>query len=70
MRPGGIALEESLVGIDIERRIAKTTRREIRFERLVSSAPFHKFVQMTGLSHDASAFTVKLAPGPPTALAN
>ncbi len=56
VRPGGVALEEPLVAVDLRRRVARTARREIRFERLISSAPFHKFVKMTGLAHDASAF--------------
>src|SRR6185295_2127871 len=57
VRPGGIALEEPLVAIDLARRVARTPKREIRFERLVSSAPFDKLVRLTGLPHDASAFT-------------
>ena len=57
VRPGGIALGEALVGIDLERRVARTSKREIRFERLVSSAPFPALVRATGLSHDAAAFT-------------
>src|SRR4051794_5486110 len=57
VRPGGIALEEPLLAIDLERRIAKTTKREIKFEHLVSSAPFPKLVKMAGLEHDAAAFT-------------
>ena len=44
VRPGGIALDEALVAIDLDRRIARTTKREIQFERLVSSAPFPKLV--------------------------
>src|SRR5258708_14166483 len=47
VRPDGIALEEPLVSIDLARRIARTTKREIKYERLVSSAPFPKLVQMT-----------------------
>jgi protoporphyrinogen oxidase len=57
LKPGAIALGEALVGIDLRKRMAKTNKREIRFERLVSSAPFNRLVSMTGLSHDASAFT-------------
>jgi protoporphyrinogen oxidase len=57
VRPGGIALEEALVAIDLERRVARTSQREIRFERLVSSAPFPALVRATGLAHDAGAFT-------------
>jgi protoporphyrinogen oxidase len=57
VRPGGIALEEPLIGIDLRARVAKTSRREIRYERLISSAPFHKFVKLTGLAHDDRVFT-------------
>jgi protoporphyrinogen oxidase len=52
-----IALEERLLSIDLKNRVAKTNRREIAFDRLVSSAPFNQLVAMTGLSHDASVFT-------------
>jgi protoporphyrinogen oxidase len=52
-----IALEEKLVAIDLRRRVAKTTKREIAYERLVSSAPFPALAKMAGLSHDASVFT-------------
>jgi protoporphyrinogen oxidase len=57
VRPGGIALEEKLLGIDLDRRVARTSKREIQFERLVSSAPFPALVRATGLAHDAAAFT-------------
>jgi protoporphyrinogen oxidase len=52
-----LALSEALVSIDLPRRVARTTKREIRFERLVSSAPFPRLVAMAGLAHDVSAFT-------------
>jgi protoporphyrinogen oxidase len=55
--PGAIALEEALVGIDLRKRVARTNKREIRFERLVSSAPFDRLVKLTGLAHDERAFT-------------
>jgi protoporphyrinogen oxidase len=57
VRPSAIATREALIGIDLERRVARTSRREIRFERLVSSAPFDKLVRLAGLAHDASVFT-------------
>jgi len=57
VRPGGIAMEEKLLGIDLERRVARTSKREIRFEHLVSSAPFPALVRATGLAHDPAAFT-------------
>ncbi|GMV44192.1 MAG: hypothetical protein AMXMBFR64_59150 [Myxococcales bacterium] len=44
-----IALGEAVVSVDLARRVAVTTKREIRFEYLVSSAPFHRLVSMTGL---------------------
>jgi hypothetical protein len=34
-----------------------TKTREIRYERLISSVPFDKLVAMTGLEHDAGAFS-------------
>ncbi len=51
-----IALDEPLVAIDLTRRIARTPRREIHFERLISSVPFPRLVGMTGLTHDLAAF--------------
>jgi protoporphyrinogen oxidase len=57
VRPGGIALGEALLGIDLDRRVARTTKREIHFDKLVSSAPFPVLVHATGLAHDASAFS-------------
>jgi protoporphyrinogen oxidase len=57
VRPNAIALEEPLIGLDLERRIARTPEREIRFDSLVSSAPFNRLVALSGLPHDAAAFT-------------
>ena len=55
--PARIALEEALVSLDVDRRVARTTRREIRYERIVSSAPFPKLAAMTGVPHDRGVFT-------------
>jgi protoporphyrinogen oxidase len=52
-----ISLHERLVGLDLRARIARTDKREIRYERLVSSAPFPSLVKMAGLEHDPSVFT-------------
>jgi protoporphyrinogen oxidase len=52
-----ISLGEALVSLDLERRVAKTSKREIRFERLVSSAPFNRLAAMSGLAHDPKVFT-------------
>jgi protoporphyrinogen oxidase len=56
VRKGGIALEEGLVSVDLARKVAKTTRREIRFERLVSSAPFDRFARICQLEHDPATW--------------
>jgi protoporphyrinogen oxidase len=57
VRPDAICLNEALVGIDLERKVARTLHREIAFERLVSSAPFNRLAQFAGLDHNEGAFT-------------
>jgi protoporphyrinogen oxidase len=54
---GAISLGESLVRLDLRKRVATTTKREVRYERLVSSAPFPALAKMSGLEHDGRAFT-------------
>jgi protoporphyrinogen oxidase len=56
VREGGVALSERLEAVDVERKVARTSRREIRFDRLVSSAPFHQFAAICGLPHDRSVW--------------
>jgi protoporphyrinogen oxidase len=56
VREGGVSLSEGLVDVDLERKVARTTRREIRFERLVSSAAFHRFVRLCRLEHDPATW--------------
>ncbi len=51
-----IALSEALLAVDVDRKIARTSRREIRFERLVSSAPFDAFARICALAHDGTAW--------------
>lgn len=52
-----IALGEPVIAIDLERRIARTPKRELRYERLVSSAPLPRLLQLTGLPHDPGVFS-------------
>jgi len=52
VEPGAIALGEAALSIDIERKVVKTPRREIRFDRLVSSAPFNRLIAMCALEND------------------
>jgi protoporphyrinogen oxidase len=56
VRSDAIALTEPLVGVDLERKIAHTNRRQIRFERLVSSAPLNRFAKICGIDRDPSAW--------------
>ena len=57
VRPEAIALEEALVSVDLAARVARTTKREIRFERLVSSAPFNRLAALCDVAHDPAVFT-------------
>ena len=57
VRPESIALREALVSVDLDAKIAHTTKRAIRFERLVSSAPFNRLVALCKLPHDPAVFT-------------
>src|ERR1700722_10618133 len=56
VRAEGVSLGEGLVSVDLARKVAKTTRRELRFERLVSSAPFDRFATVCGIESDPSVW--------------
>lgn len=51
-----VRLGERLEAVDLRRKVARTSRGEIAFEHLVSSAPFPALVAMTGLEHDPSIY--------------
>jgi protoporphyrinogen oxidase len=55
--PGAISLGERVESIDLANHVARTNKREIRFERMVTSAPFDRLLRTTGLAFDESAFT-------------
>lgn len=57
VKPGGIALGEALLSIDLNTKVARTTKREIAFERLVSSAPLPRLLAMAKVAHDDSVFS-------------
>ncbi|HEX5657832.1 MAG TPA: NAD(P)-binding protein [Polyangiales bacterium] len=57
VRQSQIALSERLVSIDLERRLAKTNKRELKYERLISSAPFDKLLAAAGLLEDKSVWS-------------
>ncbi len=53
-----IRLEEALVDIDLDAKIAHTSQgREISFEYLISSAPFDRLMQMVDLDYDPGVFS-------------
>jgi protoporphyrinogen oxidase len=45
------------VGVDLAARTARTTRRTLRFDRLVSSVPFDRLVKLCALPHEPGVFT-------------
>ncbi|MFZ5470073.1 MAG: protoporphyrinogen/coproporphyrinogen oxidase, partial [Myxococcota bacterium] len=57
VREGAIALGEPLLSIDLAGRVARTPRRQLRFERLVSSAPFPQLLGWCGVRHTPSVFS-------------
>jgi len=50
-------LRERVLSVDLRGKVARTSRREIAFERLVSSAPFDRLLSMTGLPFDRDRYT-------------
>ncbi len=52
-----ISLGERVLSIDLEKRIAKTNRREVGFEFLISSAPFDQLLTMASVPFDRDIYT-------------
>jgi len=52
-----IALGESLVALDLKNKVAQTSRRVLRYERVISSAPFPHLLQAAGIPFESSTFT-------------
>ena len=48
---------ERLESVDPVRQVARTSRREIGFRRLICSAPFPRLLAMCGIEHDPTCFT-------------
>ena len=57
VRADRIALGERVTGLDLKRKVATTTQREIAFDYVVSSAPFVKLLDMAGLDYDRSIYS-------------
>jgi protoporphyrinogen oxidase len=52
-----VSYEERLERVDLARQVAVTNRREIRYRRLVTSAPLPHLLRACGVEHDASVFS-------------
>lgn len=52
-----IALNERVEHIDLERKVATTTKRQIAYDTVVSSAPLIDLLDMCGMTHDPSIFS-------------
>ena len=52
-----VALGEPVTRLDLAAKIAITPKREIHYQRVVSSAPLRALARITGVPHDASVFT-------------
>jgi protoporphyrinogen oxidase len=52
-----VALGEPVTRIDLATKTATTPQREIRYRRIVSSAPLRTLAKVAGVPHDASVFT-------------
>jgi protoporphyrinogen oxidase len=52
-----ISLGERVERVDLQQKIARTNRRAIAYERLVSSAPLISLLQMCGLGYDPEVFS-------------
>jgi protoporphyrinogen oxidase len=57
VRRSAIALNEAVLSVDLERKVAITATREIGFERFVSSAPFNRLLAIARVPHDESVFS-------------
>ena len=52
-----VSLNEKLLSIDIEKHIATTDRRTIHYDRLVSTMPLPKLLEMSGIGYDSEIYT-------------
>jgi protoporphyrinogen oxidase len=54
---GTVACGERVLRLDLAARVAETSRGLVRWRRVISSAPLPRLLAMTGLAHDAAAFS-------------
>jgi protoporphyrinogen oxidase len=52
-----LSLNERVVGIDTDAKVARTTQREIAYDVLISSMPMDKLLRLSGVPHDPDVFS-------------
>ncbi|MBR5695615.1 MAG: FAD-dependent oxidoreductase [Paludibacteraceae bacterium] len=52
-----ISLNEKLVSVDRERKIARTDKREIHYDNLISTIPFPDLLEKSGVEYDKSVYS-------------
>jgi protoporphyrinogen oxidase len=57
VRRDGILLGEPVLSVDLARKRARTTQREIEFEYLISSAPFPRLLELCGVPFDPGIYS-------------
>jgi protoporphyrinogen oxidase len=57
VRADRVALSEPVLSIDLKHKVARTPLREVTFERLVSTIPFVRLLELTGMRHDPAVYT-------------
>lgn len=57
VRSEAISTSEPLLEVDLEAKVARTSKRRIRFERLVSSLPLPRLLKVCGLPFEEEAFS-------------
>ena len=51
-----IRLEARVIGVDLDKKVAQTTRGDISFEHLISSAPFPQLLKMTSTEYEPEIY--------------
>jgi len=57
IRAEQICLDERLLSLDLQEKIATTTKRQIRYDSLISSAPLVRLLEICGIEYDASVLS-------------
>lgn len=57
VEPSAVRLGEALLAVDVEKKVARTTKGEYRYQRLVTSAPFPKLLELCQVPFDPTTYT-------------